>query len=109
MSRRLTTEQQTKNLTSQLIEITQQLNDLKIQDWKEQEEAREARLTSLNSATRRGLQIGYRAVALKNYQNLRGTEGTVIHLSTTFVTIHMDTGKEITRGKQNIKLVETDQ
>ena len=109
MTRRLTTEEQIEDLTNQLVEITQQLNNLKIQVQREQEEARVARRTSQARSTRQGLQIGDRAVVLNDYQNLRGTEGTVIRLSTTFVTIRTDTGKEITRGKQNIKLVDSHQ
>ena len=99
------TEQQIEDLTNQLLEVTQQLNDLRLQVRREREEAEAARQTSRTNNNRRGLQIGDRVVILNNYQNLRGVEGIVIRLTTTFVTIRTDTGREITRGKQNIQRI----
>ena len=62
-------EQQIEVLTNQLLEVTQQLNDLRLQVRREREEA--ARQTSRTNNNRRGLQIGDRVVILNNYQNLR--------------------------------------
>ena len=103
MTKKRSTEQQIEDLTNQLLEVTQQLNDLRLQVRREREEA--ARQTSRTNNNRRGLQIGDRVVILNNYQNLRGVEGIVIRLTTTFVTIRTDTGREITRGKQNIQRI----
>ncbi len=47
--------------------------------------------------------IGNRVEITNGYQNLRGTTGIVIWLTTTFVTIQTDNGQEITRRTQNIK------
>ena len=99
------TEQQIEDLTNQLLEVTQQLNDLRLQVRREREEAEAARQTSQTNNNRRGLQIGDRVVILNNHQNLRGVEGIVIRLTTTFVIIRTDTGREITRGKQNIQQI----
>ena len=109
MTKKRSTEQQIEDLTNQLLEVTQQLNNLRLQvrREREREEAQTARQTSRANNNRRGLQIGDRVVILNDYQNLRGVEGTVIRLSTTFVTIRTDTGREITRGKQNIQRIET--
>ena len=109
MTKKRSTEQQIEDLTNQLLEVTQQLNSLRLQVRREREEAQAARWTSLANNNHRGLQIGDRAVILNDYQNLRGVEGTVVRLSTTFVTIRTDTGREITRGKQNIQRIETNE
>ena len=102
MSRRQSTEQKIEDLTRQLIDITQQLNNLRLQLQRKQQEARTTRRTSLEQTMTRDLQIGDRVEILNNYQNLRGTEGTVIRLLTTFLTIRTDAKREIVRGRQNI-------
>ena len=103
MTKKRSTKQQIEDLTKQLLEVTQQFNSLRLQVRREREEAQTARQTSRANNNRRGLQIGDRAVILNKYQNLRGGEGIVIRLTTTFVTIRTDTGREITHGKQNIQ------
>ena len=78
MPRTRSTEQQIEDLTRQLIDITQQLDDLRLQVQREQQEARTTRCTSLEQTRTRDLQIGDRVEILNNYQNLQGTEGTII-------------------------------
>ena len=101
MSKRESTEKQIEDLTVQLKAITRQLEALKVQVQQEQQEAVLARRTSLEQR-RQGLQIGDRARITNGYQGLRGTTGIVVKLSTSFVTIRTDYGKEIVRGKQNV-------
>ena len=67
MTKKRTTKQQIKDLMNQLLEVTQQLNSLKLQVWKERVEAQAARRTSLADNNRSGLQIKDRAIILKNY------------------------------------------
>ena len=107
MTKKRTTEQHIEDLTNQLLEVTQQLNNLRLQVQREREEAQATRRTSLANNNRRGLQIGDKAIILNNCQNLHGLEGTVVRLSTKFITVRTDTGREITCGKQNIRRIET--
>ena len=97
-------EEQIEELTVQLKAITEQLALLKLQVKREKTEA--AKRTS-HAHERPGLQIGDQVVITNAYQNLRGTIGTVIRLTTTFVTIRTNDGNEITRGTQNVKRVIT--
>ena len=99
--RQRSAEEQIDDLAVQLESITKQLTALRLQVRKERQES--ARRTSLD---RTDLRIGDRVEITNGYQNLRGTTGVVIRLSTTFVTIRTDEGQEITRGTQNIKRVE---
>lgn len=102
MSKKRSTEEQIDDLAQQLLDITKQLNTLKLQLQQEREEA--AARTEAQDATH-NLRIGDRAIILNNYQDLQGTEGTVIRLSTTFVTIRTETGREITRGNHNVRRI----
>ena len=104
MSRKRSTDQQIEDLTKQLLSITKQLDTLRVQVQEEHNEAQAARRTSQLRPTP-GLQIGDRAIVLNDYQNLQGTKGTVIRLSTTFVTIRTASGREITRATQNIRYI----
>ena len=97
-----TTEEQIEDLTVQLQSITEQLSLLKLQIKREKTEA--ARRTS-RAQDRPGLQIGDQVVIKNAYQSLCGTTGTIIRLSTTFVTIRTNDGSEITRGTQNVKRI----
>ncbi len=101
MSKKRSTEEQIDDLAKQLLDITQQLNTLKVQLQQEREEATKRTLDGQDST--HNLRIGDRVIVLNNYQDLQGTEGTVIRLSTTFVTLRTDTGREITRGNHNVR------
>ena len=103
MSRKRSTEEQIDDLAQQLLDITKQLSTLKVQLQQEREEA--AKRTSKAQDSTHNLRIGDRAVILNNYQDLQGTEGIVIRLSTTFVTLRTDSGREITRGNHNVRRV----
>ena len=102
MSKKHSTEEQIDNLAKQLLDITKQLSTLKVQLQREREEA--TKRTEAQDSTH-NLRIGDRVIVLNNYQDLQGTEGTVIRLSTTFVTLRTDTGREITRGKHNVRRI----
>ena len=101
MSKKRSTEEQIDDLAKQLLDTTQQLNTLKVQLQQEREEATKRTLDGQDST--HNLRIGDRVIVLNNYQDLQGTEGTVIRLSTTFVTLRTDTGREITRGNHNVR------
>ena len=92
-------EDQIDELTQQLNQITNQLSQLRLQFRQERDQQ------SRNNQ-RRGIQIGDRVRITNNYQNLRNTEGIVIRLTTSFVTLRTDNGREITRGTQNIQVIE---
>ena len=98
-----TTEEQIDDLTAQLESITKQLTQLKTQVRRE----RNQRTADQNK--NRGLQIGDRVEITNRHQNLQGTTGVIIRLSTTFVTIRTDEGSEIVRGNQNVRRVAQDQ
>ena len=102
MSKKRSTEEQIEDLTTQLLHVTKQLDELRIHVQQERAQA-EARRTATRPRTASELRIGDHAVVVNNYQNLQGTEGTVIRLSTTFITIRTDTGREITCGNHNIR------
>ena len=103
MLKKHSTEEQIDDLAKQLLDITKQLNTLKVQLRREREEA--TKRTSEAQDSTHNLQIGDRVIVLNNYQDLQGTEGTVIRLSTTFVTLRTDTGREITRGNHNVRRI----
>ena len=102
MSKKRSTKEQIEDLTTQLLHVTKQLDELRVHVQQERAQA-EAKRTATQPKTASELRIGDRAVVTNNYQNLQGTEGTVIRLSTTFITICTDTGREITRGNHNIR------
>ena len=84
-SGKTSTEQQIEDLTEQLRQITLQLTKLQEQVQQEREQA-VAEITQINRRPR-SVQIGDLVRITNNYQNLRGTEGRVIKISTSFVTI----------------------
>ena len=94
-------ENQIDELTQQLNQITNQLHQLRLQ----LQEERELQPTA-NQRRREGIQIGDRVRITNYYQNLRNTEGIVIRLTTSFVTLRTDNGREITRGTQNVQIIE---
>ena len=94
-------EDQIEELTQQLSQITSQLSQLRLQFRQEREQQ-----SRNNQRQREGIQIGDRVRITNNYQNLRNTEGIVIRLTTSFVTLRTDNGREITRGTQNIQVIE---
>ena len=94
-------EDQIEELTQQLSQITNQLSQLQLQVRQEREQQ-----SRNNQRQREGIQIGDRVRITNNYQNLRNTEGIVIRLTTSFVTLRTDNGREITRGTQNIQVIE---
>lgn len=106
MSNKKSTKQQIKDLTSKLESITQELHSFRIQVQHEQEETRNLRRERSQQQRRRSTQIGGLVEITNNYQNLQGTRGRVIRLSTSFVTIGTPEGCEITRGSQNVRIVE---
>ena len=90
-------EDQIDELIQQLNQITSQLNQLRLQFRQEREQQ-----SRDNQRRREGIQIGDRVRITNNYQNLCNTEGIVIRLTTSFVTLRTDDGREITRRTQNI-------
>ena len=106
MSNKKSTEQQIKDLTNKLEQITQELHNLQIQVQREQEETRILRRERHQRQERRSMQIGDLVEITNNYQNLQGTQGRVIRLSTSFVTLRTPEGREITRGSQNVKIID---
>ena len=94
-------EDQIEELTQQLSQITNQLSQLQLQVRQEREQQ-----SRNNQRQREGIQIGDRVRITNNYQNLRNTEGIVIRLTTSFVTLRTDNSREITRGTQNIQIIE---
>ena len=106
MSNKKSTKQKIKDLTAKLESINQELHDLQIQVQHEQEETRILRRERSQSQRRRSMQIGDLVEITNNYQNLQGTQGRVIRLSTSFVTIRTPEGREITRGLQNVQIIE---
>ena len=78
------TKQRIEDLTKQLAGITQELQQLQIQV---QREWGETRRQSRLQQRRRSMQIGDLVQITNNYQNLQGTQGRVIRLSTIFVTL----------------------
>lgn len=105
--RQRTTEEQIDDLTAQLQSITQQLSALKLQVKRERENT--ARRNSRSRNETRRFPIGDRVEVTNGYQNLQGTSGIIIRLSTTFVTLRTDEGTEIVRGTQNVRLITTDE
>ena len=97
------TEEQIAELTAQLQRITLQLSQLQDQVRQEREQA-VAEVARNNDRTRL-VQIGDLVRITNNYQNLRGTEGRVIKISTSFVTIRTANGQQIVRGTQNIEII----
>ena len=91
------TEEQIADLTLQLCNITEQLKKLQIELVKEKKTS--------SQFSRRKLQIGDQAIVTNNYQNLKGTVGTVIKLTTNFGTIRTTSGKEITRNIKNLQII----
>ena len=94
-------ENQIESLTQQLNSITAQLSRLRLQVQQERDQQ-----DRRNTRQREGIQIGDRVIITNNYQNLRDTEGTVIRLTTSFVTLRTDSGREITRGTQNVRVIQ---
>ena len=94
-------EDRIEEVTQQLSQITTQLSQLQLQVRQEREQQ-----SRNNQRQREGIQIGDRVRITNNYQNLRNTEGIVIRLTTSFVTLRTDNGREITRGTQNIQVIE---
>ena len=101
------TEEQIAELTTQLQRITIQLAELQNQVRQEREQA-VAEVVSRNNDCTRLFQIGDLVRITNNYQNLRGTEGRVIKISTSFVTIRTADGRQIVRGTQNIEIIFED-
>ena len=97
------TEDQIAELTAQLQRITIQLSQLQEQVRQEREQA-VAEVTRNNNRTR-PVQIRDLVRITNNYQNLRGTEGRVIKISTSFVTIRTADGRQIVRGTHNIEII----
>lgn len=83
------------------------MSALKVQVQRERENT--ARRTSRGRNDTRRFQIGDRVEVTNGYQNLQGTSGTVIRLSTTFVTLRTDEGTEIVRGTQNVRRITSDE
>ena len=106
MSNKKSTEQKIKDLTTKLELITQELHNLQIQVQRDQEETRVLRRERSQLQRRRSMQIGDLVEITNNYQNLQGTRGRVIRLSTSFVTIRTPEGREITRGSQNVQIIQ---
>ena len=102
-SEKTSTEQQIEDLTEQLRRITLQLSHLQEQVRQEREQAI-AEVTQVNRRPR-SVQIGDLVRITNNYQNLRGTEGRVIKISTSFVTIRTADGRQIVHGTQNIEII----
>ena len=73
---------------------------------REQEETRSLQRERSRQQRRRSIQIGDLVEIIYNYQNLQGTQGRVIRLLTSFVTLHTPEGREITRGSQNVQIIE---
>ena len=97
------TEEQIAELTAQLQRITIQLSQLQDQVRQEREQA-VAEVARSNDRTR-PVHIGDLVRITNNYQNLRGTEGRVIKISTSFVMIRTADGRQIVRGTQNIEII----
>ena len=94
-------EDQIDELTQQLNQITSQLSQLRLQFQQEREQQ-----SRVDQRPWEGIQIGDRVRITNNYQNLRNTEGIVIQLTTSFVTLRTDNGREITRRTQSIQIIE---
>ena len=102
-SSRTSTEKQIEDLTNQLAQITLQLTQLQEQLRQEREQAVTA---AIQANTRpRSVQIGDLVRITNNYQNLQETEGRVIKISTSFVTIRTADRRQLVRGIQNIEII----
>ena len=100
---RTSTEEQIEDLTKQLAQITLRLTQLQEQVRQEREQAVTAAIQANNRP--RSVQIGDLVRITNNYQNLQGTEGRVIKISTSFVTLRTADGRQLVRGIQNIEIV----
>ena len=90
-------------MTEQLLSITAQLTQLRIQVAQERNQRRQL---EIERDTHRPLSIGDRVRITNNYQNLQGTIGRIIRVNNRFVTLRTDDGREIVRGVNNVQRVQ---
>ena len=106
--RRKSTEEQIEELTEQLKVITLQLSRLQEQVQQEREEAIAEVVQGIEQRPR-SFQIGDLVRITNNYQNLRGAEGRVTNINTSFVTIRLHSGRQVVRGIQNVVIINQSQ
>jgi transcription antitermination factor NusG len=100
-----TRRQRIQRLSQQVADLSLQLNQLIIQENQEQEDTDQDRKSS--KALEIEFLIGDQVEITNNYRGLRGTQGTITHVTTHQVSLQIEgQRKVITRKKSNVRKID---
>ena len=89
------------DLYRQLETITAKIKMLRLQQKAEEQEQKQEQ--KRNRRKKKSIDVGDLVVITNKYQGLQGTIGTIVRVTTGFVTIETDDGRRIVRGHHNVK------
>ena len=89
------------DLYRQLETITAKIKMLRLQQKAEEQEQKQEQ--KRNRRKKKSIDVGDLVVITNKYQGLQGTIGTIVRVTTGFVTIETDDGRRIVRGYHYVK------